>query len=211
MKLRAPCWLSRTGYQRIKRHMASSLIGTVAGIVGAVVGSAADPVGRSTSLPASLDLSPDERRRRDERQSRQQRRQRPVAGVPVHEAWMPVSDVPAPMLPPPQQAEPMPVPPRVSLRGQLDQCMAALQNSEFRIAVLEAAATTQHQRLLQCETELQLYRGSSPIEMQREVEPGAEAEPVAPAANCDCISRLIERAFLSREDRSAAAAARRRV
>ena len=104
----------------------------------------------------------------------------------------------------------MPVPPRVSLRAQLDQCMAALQNSEFRIAVLEAAATTQHQRLLQCETELQLYRGRSPIEMQREVEPGAEAEPVA-AGNCDCISRLIERAFLSRDDRSAAAAARRRV
>ena len=91
---------------------------------------------------------------------------------------MPVSDVPAPMLPPPQQAEPVPVPPRVSLRGQLDQCMAALQNSEFRIAVLEAAATTQHQRLLQCETELQLYRGSSPIEMRREVQHSATSRRV---------------------------------
>lgn len=199
--------------------MASSIIGSVAGIIGAAYGAAADPVGRSSSLPASLALSPDERRRRDElqdRQSRQQRRaaaaaaQRPVAGVPV--IGVPADDVPAPTLPPPQQAEPMSMPPRVSLRAQLDQCVVALQNYEFRIAVLEAAATTQHQRLLQCEAELQLYRARSPDEMQRE--PGTQSDPdPAPASsgNCDCISRLVERAFLSREDRRAAEAARRRV
>ena len=106
------------------------------------------------------------------------------------------------------------MPPRVSLRGQLDQCVAALQKSEFRIAVLEAAATTQHHRLLQCEAELEVHRARSPREMQRDaVEPWPPpgAEPAAASGSCDCISRLIERAFLSREDRRAAAAARRRV